>query len=236
MSYRERLAENLPGVRDRLAQAELDGGRKPGSVRLVAVTKAHGDDAVAAALDAGLTDLGENRVEELEGKVLRFSSRQVRWHLIGHIQSRKAKRAALNADLIHSMDSMKLARKVSVAATGDDSELGVLLQVNVSGERTKGGLARESALDVALEIAELPGLSVLGFMTMAPFGADVGTLSFTFGGLRTISERARALSSHVGPELSMGMTGDLEVAVAEGSTMVRVGTALFGPRPSPTAR
>lgn len=235
LNYDERLVANLPKVRARISAAEHHAGRGPGSVRLVAVTKAHGDEAVEAALRAGLYHLGENRVEELEGKRLRFREGRVVWHLIGHVQSRKARRAAACADIIHSIDSPGLARKVGAAAAERGAALTVLVQVNVSGERSKSGLRRSEALDGVLEISETDGLDVTGLMTMAPFGADASTLSRTFGGLRLVSERARALSARVGPELSMGMTEDMEVAIAEGSTMVRVGTALFGPRPGPRA-
>ena len=238
--YAELLDRNLPEVRDRIARAELDAGRSPRSVRLIAVTKAHPVEAVEAALAAGLTHLGENRVEELEAKT-RIIGREPTWHLIGHVQSRKAKRAAACADLVHSVDNLKLARKLSRAvvegARGCEpgSELDILVQVNVSGEASKSGLDADGAVDTLLEMAELSGLKLAGLMTMAPFGADVGTLRRTFGGLRRTSEETRKATSRVGPELSMGMTGDLDVAIAEGSTMVRIGTALFGPRPRPGA-
>ena len=229
-TYAERLETSLPMVRDRIARAAAACGRGPDSVRLVAVTKAHPFEAVEAALAAGLTDLGENRVEELETKVGHFGSEEATWHMIGHVQSRKAPRAAAVADLIHSVDSLKLAEKLSRAAEGQGGEIQVLVQVNTSGEESKSGLSGDRALEVVTRMAELPGLRLDGLMTMAPFVDDETVLTSAFRGLRELSERIRASGVAVGPELSMGMTNDLEIAIREGSTMVRIGTALFGAR------
>jgi pyridoxal phosphate enzyme (YggS family) len=189
---------------------------------------------VEAALAAGLTDLGENRVEELEEKVGAFGADSATWHMIGHLQSRKAPRAAAVADLIHSVDSLRLAEKLSRAATDDGRTIRVLAQVNTSGEDSKSGFTPEQACDEIVRMAELPGLQVDGLMTMAPFVDDEVVLGAAFAGLRTLSERLRAASDRIGPELSMGMTNDLEIAIREGSTMVRIGTALFGERGSAT--
>jgi pyridoxal phosphate enzyme (YggS family) len=230
VDYTRKLAETLPSVRHRIAEAERRSGRPEGSVRLVAVTKAHPPEAIEAALEAGLTDLGENRVGELESKVEIFGSERATWHMIGHVQSRKAGRVAEVAALVHSVDSMKLARRLSLAAAESGGMLDVLAQVNTSGEDAKYGLAPEPALDQVLEMAELPGLRIRGLMTMAPFVDDETVLSRTFAGLRTLSEDLRRRSMAVGGELSMGMTNDLEIAIREGSTMVRIGTALFGER------
>ena len=230
-SYGERLARTLPALRERIDDALEAAGRPSGAVRLVAVTKAHPYEAVEAALAAGLTDLGENRVSELEGKVEHFGSEGFTWHMIGHVQSRKASRVAEVAGLVHSVDSMKLARKLARAAAESGDTLDVLVQVNTSGEEAKYGYDPEAAYEEVLEMTELDGLSVRGLMTMAPFVDDEVVLGATFQGLRRLSERLRASSDAVGPELSMGMTNDLGVAVREGSTMVRIGTALFGERP-----
>jgi len=229
-TYADRLAEALPAVRDRIAEATTAVGREPTSVRLVAVTKTHPIEAVEAALAAGLTDLGENRIEELESKVAHFGREAATWHMIGHLQSRKAKRAASNADLIHSVDSIRLAEKLSRGAEEDGLVVSVLAQVNTSGELSKGGFASEGADEEIARMAELPALRVNGLMTMAPFVDDEVVLGRAFGALRLLSERLRQSTDRVGAELSMGMTNDMEIAIREGSTMVRVGTALFGPR------
>lgn len=233
ISYTERLAEALPRVRDQIQDAAHAADRDSADVRLVAVTKSHPFEAVEAALAAGLTDLGENRVSELEAKVEHFGSGDVAWHMIGHVQSRKAGRVAEVAAMVHSVDSLKLAGKLSRAAEESGHALEVLVQVNTSGEEAKYGFSPDEGYEAALAMVEMPGLDVRGLMTMAPFVDDERVLGTTFAGLRTLSERLRSASEAVGPELSMGMTNDLGIAIREGSTMIRIGTALFGERDQP---
>jgi hypothetical protein len=230
-TYSERLLETLPRVRDQIAKAEEAGGRVSGSVRLIAVTKSHPLECVEAALEAGLEDLGENRVEELEAKVEKFGSNSATWHMIGHLQSRKTRRVLAVADVVHSVDSLKLARKISATTSEDGSLVKVLAQVNTSGEESKGGFKMESAFEEISQLAEVPGLQVSGLMTMAPFVDDKTLLTNAFVSLRRLSESLVASVDGFGTELSMGMTNDLDIAIREGSTMVRIGTALFGPRP-----
>ena len=230
LAYAETLRETLPRVRQAIADAAVAAGRDPAEVRLVAVTKGHPLDAVRAALAAGLSDLGENRVEELEARVAAVGRKGVRWHMVGHVQSRKAQRAAELAELIHSVNSMRLAERLARAMEGSGRTLSVLAQVNTSGEAAKYGLAADAAEGVVLEMAALPELRVAGLMTMAPLTDDLRVLSTTFWRLRELRDRLRSASDRVGSELSMGMTNDLAVAVREGSTIVRVGTALFGER------
>lgn len=236
VAYGERLRERVPRLLERMAEAARAAGRDPAQVRLVAVSKGHPIEAVRAALDVGLTDLGENRVEELAlkraelGPLDAARTRGARWHMIGHVQSRKAKTAAGLADLVHSVDSLKLAEKLSEAAGAAGRTLAVLVQVNTSGEASKTGLAPEQAEEAVLAAAELPGLAVEGLMTMAPLTDDERVLGRTFARLRQLRDRLSARSSRVGRELSMGMTNDFGVAIREGSTMVRIGTALFGER------
>jgi PLP dependent protein len=229
-TYGARLAEALPDVRARIGEAAHASGRTTGDVRLIAVTKTHPVEAIEAALAAGLTDLGENRIEELEAKVAHFGRDTATWHMIGHLQSRKARRAAGAASLVHSVDSLKLAGKLSQAALDEGRVLSVLAQVNTSGELSKGGFEGDGAGDQIAKMAELPGLRVHGLMTMAPFVDDEVVLGRAFRSLRLLSESVRAGTDGVGPELSMGMTNDMGIAIREGSTMVRIGTALFGPR------
>lgn len=229
-AYPERLADTIPRVRIRIAEAVEAAGRDGASVCLIAVTKAHPLEAVEAALQAGLRDLGENRVEELEAKVGALGRGAATWHMIGHLQSRKARQALFLSDLIHSVDSVKIAERLARMAHEEGRVVHVLAQVNSSGEAAKSGFDLSRAVDDVLPLAELPGLKIDGLMTMAPFGAEEAVLSRAFGGLRQIHEQLRAQSDRIGPELSMGMTNDLEIAIREGSTMVRIGTALFGPR------
>ena len=213
-----------------MARAAQAVGRDPDAVRLVAVTKGHPLEAIEAALEAGLTHLGENRVEELEEKVSAVGPGRATWHMIGHLQSRKAPRAVEVAHLIHSVDSLPLAEKLSRVAGERGGEMRVLAQVNTAGEEAKSGLDAGAAVDVVLRMAELPHLRVDGLMTMAPFVDDEEILSSAFRRLRETLEEVRRHDRAVGGELSMGMTNDLEIAIREGSTMVRIGTALFGER------
>ena len=217
-------------MREQIARAEREAGRAEGSVRLIAVTKSHPFECVEAALGAGLSDLGENRIEELESKVEHFGAEAATWHMIGHVQSRKARRTIAVADMVHSVDSLKLAQKVSRAAEDDGRLVEVLAQVNTSGEESKSGFTVDSAFEGLAQMSELPGLRVNGLMTMAPFVDDEAVLTTAFASLRRLSESLVSAIDGFGTELSMGMTNDLDVAIREGSTMVRIGTALFGPR------
>jgi PLP dependent protein len=229
-TYGAHLAKALPVVRDRISRALDAAEREPGSVRLVAVTKSHPSEAVEAALAAGLTDLGENRVEELEAKIETFGSDAATWHMIGHLQSRKARYVAHVADVIHSVDSFRLAERIARAAVEEQRTVTVLAQVNTSGEPSKSGFKLDSAVEQIQRMAELTGLRVNGLMTMAPFVDDEVVLGDAFASLRRLGERLSQATDRIGPELSMGMTNDLEIAIREGSTMVRIGTALFGKR------
>lgn len=232
-TYAARLEHTLPALRERVDRAAQAAGRATASVRVVAVTKGHPLDAIDAALEAGLSDLGENRVEELEEKVLARGREAVAWHMIGHVQGRKAKRTAELAHLIHSLDSERLADRFARIGAEDSTQVRVLAQVNTSAESSKGGFDRGSAVESIHRIAELPGLKVEGLMTMAPLVDDEAMLHAAFGHLREIHESLRSHTKRVGPELSMGMTNDLEIAIQEGSTMIRIGTALFGERGGP---
>ncbi len=231
--YAARLERTLPELRERVRRVAEEAGRDPASVRIVAVTKSHPLDAVDAALAAGLHDLGENRVEELDEKRAARPDVPATWHLIGHVQSRKASRAAELADLVHSVDSSRLAERLARVGEGEGREVAVLAQVNTSGEGSKSGFELEGAVETIHEVAELRGLRVRGLMTMAPFVDDEGMLRAAFASLRETGERLRRVTDRVGDELSMGMTNDLDVAIREGSTMIRIGTALFGERPKP---
>lgn len=236
--YDVQLREALPRVRERIEAARLRGGGAP--VTLVAVTKGHPLAAVAAAWGAGLRDCGENRVAELEWKRAELVERDaaadagITWHLIGHLQRNKVRRSLPLVDLLHSVDSERLAQELSAEAARLGRTLPVLLQVNVSGEETKGGFeGAEALLEGAARIAALSSLRVSGLMTMAPFTADERVLRRTFAAMRELQERCvREVPRFEGRHLSMGMSNDYEIAIEEGSTMVRLGTVLFGERPA----
>jgi PLP dependent protein len=223
------LRDRYEAVRARVEAAQRRAGRA-GQVTVVAVTKTLPAEVIRTALDAGIRDIGENRVQELEEKVGELGRDAARWHLVGHLQRNKARRAITLFDLLHSLDSVRLARQLSDEATRAGTEVRALVQVNTSGEESKFGLVEGEAGEAIAEMAEMRGLVVAGVMTMAPFTADEQTLRRTFAGARRIAEAASRTFGRRTMELSMGMSNDFEVAVEEGSTMVRLGTVLFGER------
>lgn len=222
------LPDRLRNVRDRIDAARQRGGHGQ-SVTIVAVTKTHGADAVQAAWDAGIGDVGENRVQEALSKMESVSA-PVRWHLIGHLQRNKVK-SLDRFHLVHSVDSGRLADAVSEFGCSRGRRVDVLMQVNVVGEESKGGFPPATWQRDAEHLSGLTGLRVRGVMTMAPLDADESMLRTVFAGARAARE-ALCAAGHDATELSMGMSNDYEIAVEEGATMVRLGTVLFGARPS----
>jgi len=227
--YETRLERSLGEIRGRIARAAERSGREADQVTLVAVTKAHPLAAVQAALEYDLTDLGENRVDDLVDKAATMADDRVRWHMIGHLQRRVAPRLVGVAGLVHSIDSLRLGQRLSNAAEEAGHRQHVLVQVNTSGEHSKGGLPGSIGEDLR-GILSLSGLEVRGLMTMAPFTDDERVVRGTFRALRELRDELRQFDGFEGNELSMGMTNDFEIAIEEGSTMIRLGTALFGGR------
>lgn len=222
------LPDRLRDVQDQIRAAVGRGGHGQ-TVRIVAVTKTHGPDAVQAAIDAGLGDVGENRVQEALPKMDAISS-PVRWHLIGHLQRNKVK-ALPRFDLLHSLDSARLADTVHELGTSLDAPIDALMQVSVVGEESKGGFERPDWRREADRMKTMNGIRLRGVMTMAPLDADERTLRTVFSGAREAREVLCA-AGHDATELSMGMSNDYAVAVEEGATLVRLGTILFGARPA----
>jgi PLP dependent protein len=224
------LGAQVALVREKVHLARDRAGRSD-EVTLIAVTKSYPVEVVRHVLEAGLTDIGENRVQELEEKVAIVGRSAARWHLIGHLQRNKARRALANCDLLHSLDSVRLARELSAAADREGRVVEALVQVNTSGEESKYGLSREEAVDTVGAMADLPGLRLLGVMTMAPLTDDERVIRSTFREARRLGEElVRQVPRFELRHLSMGMSNDFEIAVEEGSTMVRIGTALLGER------
>jgi hypothetical protein len=227
--------EALRGARGRvlaeIAEACARAGRDPGSVALVAVSKTVSVERLRAAVEAGLDVLGENRVQEAAGKVGLVEGPT--WHLVGPLQSNKARRAVELFDVIESVDSADLARRLSRLAgeLRPDRALPVMLQVNVDADASKAGFAPADLERRLGELAELPALELRGLMTIGRLVGSAEEARPTFRALREVSTRLRSLEARLGPDLSMGMTDDFEVAVEEGATIVRVGRALFGERP-----
>jgi hypothetical protein len=217
------IERNIREVERRIAQAAERAGRSPEEITIVAVTKGVAPQAIEAALKAGIRHIGENRVQEAKEKIALLSALELHptWHMVGHLQTNKAKTAMEIFDIIHSVDSLRLAEALSHRA---QNTLPVLLQVNISGEGTKSGLSTAELPKALEEVARLPRLEVKGLMTIAPLMNDPEEV-------RPIFRRLRELRDSLGLEhLSMGMTDDFEVAVEEGATMVRIGRAIFGER------
>lgn len=226
-----RIRDNLTEVRQRMARAAESAGRSPEEITLVAVTKTFPAEAILEGIEAGITVIGENRIQEAAEKYPSIGDR-ARWHLVGHLQSNKAKKAVEIFSLIHSIDSAGLAQEVGKRALALGKVQDVLVEVNTSEEPQKYGVAPERALEVLKEIGDVEGIRVLGLMTVGPLTGEVEKIRKAFEKLRRLFEEARGLGSGNVEmrHLSMGMSGDFELAIAEGSTMVRIGSAIFGRR------
>ncbi len=223
------IIRRLEEIRARMDAAALKAGRNPGEVGLVAVSKTRSVEAVREAFDGGQAIFGENRVQELLAKAPLLPA-ALRWHLIGHLQKNKIRKVLPVVDLIHGVDTAELARDIDRIA----AELGlfprVLLEVNVSGEGTKFGFDPEVLREQIGELLALPRVQVEGLMTIAPYAEEAETARPFFVKLRALRDEIAVKTARPLPTLSMGMSGDFEVAIAEGSTLVRVGTAIFGDR------
>lgn len=229
MGRAEAIAENLIVVQERLSRAAERSGRRAEEIRLVAVTKTQPAEAVRAAVEAGVREVGENYVQEAEEKLAALEPLRFTRHLIGHLQRNKAGKAAALFDVVQSVDGMELARALGRRAELLGRTLDALIEVNISGERTKFGVAPERAVDLAAEVAAVPGLRLRGLMGIGSLGAEEREVRRSF---RSLAELFRQLPPEHREVLSMGMTGDFELAIEEGSTMVRIGTAIFGARRS----
>jgi pyridoxal phosphate enzyme (YggS family) len=225
------IADNLKTVTDRIASAAKSSGRDLSSVKLVLVTKTVDVDRIREAVDAGASILGENRVQEAKEKIEKLGP-IASWHLIGHLQTNKAKYAVKLFYLIHSVDSLELAKEIDKQAAKIGKVQDVLIEVSISGEASKAGVAPENAAALIKDAVKLKNISIKGLMTIPPFSDSPEDSRPYFKKLRELSESvARENIPGVSmKELSMGMSGDFEVAIEEGSTMVRVGTAIFGKR------
>ena len=224
------LLENYQRVLESVRQAALDAGRTPDSVRLLAVSKTFPPEDIRTVFEAGQLCFGENKVQELQTKVPVLPS-EIEWHLIGHLQSNKAAKAVEYASWIHSVDSVHLAQKIAGAAERLNKKVKILLEVNISGEESKFGLhSFEDTAPVAETLLTASNLELCGLMTMAEPGVPEARLRSTFSGLRELRDRLETEFRIRLPELSMGMTSDFREAILEGSTMVRIGTAIFGGR------
>jgi pyridoxal phosphate enzyme (YggS family) len=226
------ISENLARVRERIEAAARRSGRDPEEVHLVAVSKSVEPERVRQAIEAGVKILGENYVQEAQKKIEALG-RGVAWHFIGHLQTNKTRVAVRLFDFIHSVDSLTLAQELNRQAKLQGRILPVLLQVNISGEMTKFGAQAKEVFLLAEKLSPMEGIEVKGLMAMPPFLENPEDSRPYFVGLRKLGERLaqQKIPRIVMEEFSMGMSNDFEVAVEEGATLVRVGTAIFGPRP-----
>ena len=227
------LQENLTRIRSRIDQACERSGRQPDSVRLMAVSKNQSPELVAQAASAGLTLFGENRIQEAKVKIP-LCPGQLEWHFIGHLQSNKSRDAVSLFHVVQGVDSLALAEELQKQAIKQARSLPILLEVNVAGESSKFGWNPDRLLTELLQLNALNRLEVHGLMTIAPYAVDPEQVRPIFRRLRELRDRCTDLLGAPLPVLSMGMSGDLEVAIEEGATLVRVGTALFGERPRRT--
>jgi hypothetical protein len=221
------LATRLASVREAVAAAAREAGRDPAEVTLIGVTKRKPVAAIEASFAAGLHDIGENHADEFLEKAAAFAPDGLRYHFIGRLSSRRARKVADQTTLIHTLDSLRLARKLSLIAQEEGREVRALVQVNQGGEATKGGVAPDAAAALVRAAAALPGLRVVGLMSIPPF--DDRPRDW-FRQLRQLRDAVAEATSIALPELSMGMSHDFAEAIAEGATLVRVGTAIFGAR------
>lgn len=225
------VRENLERVRERIERAAGRAGRSAADITIVAVTKTHGPETVAEAIEAGIADVGENRVQEFLEKAPAVKL-PCRWHLVGHLQTNKVNKVIGRFALVQSVDSAKLAAHLDRAGARDGVVTDILIEVNTSGEESKAGLAPEETLEACGLVAAMPNLRVRGLMTVGPFTSDAAEAASAFARLRRVRDEIEAarIAGVSMERLSMGMSDDFELAIAEGSTMVRLGRVLFGER------
>lgn len=227
------LSRRFTEIRRRIDSRAARSNRAPAEVTLIAVTKTHPVGTLRDALSIGATDLGENRVQEAEPKIVELGRSAARWHLIGHLQANKARRAVKLFDLIHSVDAIELAQRLDrLCAEEGRAELPILIQVDLAGEETKSGLPETELTSLAEAVTSCDHLRLRGLMTIPPFFDDAELARPYFQRLRRLRDELQlhGFFGEAPGELSMGMTNDFEIAIEEGATMVRIGTALFGQR------
>ncbi|MEK6654836.1 MAG: YggS family pyridoxal phosphate-dependent enzyme [Thermodesulfobacteriota bacterium] len=227
------VADNIRQIREAMAEAARRSGRPASSVRLMAVTKTVDDDRILAAIRAGVEIIGENYVQEAKRKIEKMGN-ESEWHMIGHLQTNKAKYAVRLFDMIHSVDRLELAAELDRRARADGRVMKVLIEVNVSGEETKSGVPLATARDLVRAVALLENISIRGLMTMPPWFDDPEEARPFFRALRELRDQitGEGIPQVEMRELSMGMTGDYAVAIEEGATLVRIGRGIFGERPA----
>lgn len=231
------LIANLTAVRTRIAEACAQAGRDPQTVRLLPVSKTHDVDKILQLRDAGEHTFGENRLQEAEAKAAELADTDIRWAIIGHLQTNKARNLARFAHEFHALDSLRVARELDKRLQSEGRAIDVLIQVNSSAEPQKFGLPPEEVEEFAAQLGPFSSLNVIGLMTLAVFSADPAEVEPCFVRMTELQRRLRDSDRAAGSydELSMGMSGDFELAIAHGATVVRLGEAIFGTRLDPNA-
>ncbi|NSW90345.1 MAG: YggS family pyridoxal phosphate-dependent enzyme [Firmicutes bacterium] len=228
------IKQNIDKIKERIEKASKKAGRKPEDIKIIGVTKNVEPVRILKAIDAGIVDLGENRVQELQEKIntIRAANKNVNWHMIGHLQKNKVKYLIDSVVMIHSLDSVELAQEINKRAQKAGKIIDVLVQVNVAGEESKFGISKDEAMNFIKEISKYRNIKVKGLMTIAPLVSDPEEIRFVFKELRKIFiDISRENIDNIDMDyLSMGMSNDFEVAIEEGANIVRIGTAIFGKR------
>lgn len=227
----EYIKDNIARLEERIAAAADGAGRSREEIKIVAVAKAFGDDVTRAAVEFGLTDIGEAKIQDADPKIKNLGP-ICTWHMVGHLQTNKANRAVFLFDMIQSIDSLRLAEKINAKGFNRDKVIPILIEINASMEENKFGFIPEAAVDIVDQLRILPNLDVRGMMTVGPNTRDRDEIRKAFGLTRTLFENARKYAGETFDTLSMGMSDDLEIAIEEGSNMLRIGTAIFGKRNS----
>jgi len=228
MTY-DYIKENLKTIKNKIAAAAAKADREANEITLVAVSKTHPADTIKAAVEYGAADIGEARIQESEPKIISLGN-IARWHLIGHLQKNKVKKAVRLFDLIQSVDSLKLAEEINHRAGEIGKKIDCLLEVNSSGEESKYGVRPDEAIEIIEKVNRLENVNLVGLMTIGPFVEDKETIREVYRNTRELFLKGREIAGDLFAILSMGMSDDYEIAIEEGSNMVRVGTAIFGPR------
>lgn len=232
------LEESLKKVRNRIREAALSSGRDPGEIRLVCVTKSVGAEIIKELISLGITDIGESKVQDAQQKISQITDKEIRWHMVGHLQRNKAKSAVRLFDMIHSVDTFGLAeeldRQVSLRGLKLKDRLDILIQVNVSGEKTKFGIEPKEVFGLIEKILKLKNVRIKGLMTIAPIVKDPQEARPFFRRLRELKEEIVSRYKGIDMDyLSMGMSQDFEVAIEEGANILRIGTAILGKSEGP---
>ena len=226
------IKENIDGILERIADVCERSGRNPDDITLIAVSKTVNADRAREAVEAGILNLGENRVQELTDKYEKLSDTEVKWHMIGHLQKNKVKYIIDKVELVHSVESVELANEINKRAEKNNLKVNILVELNIGEEESKFGISEESVYDFVKSLEQFENINVLGIMTVAPLAEDPEEIRWVFKKMKVIFDKLSSMNIKNSNMkfLSMGMTNDFEIAIEEGANIIRIGTAVFGER------